>query len=51
LLVAAAIAGGAGVTGAAALRMRATAGRPPLPGARRPADDEAADTPAVESGA
>jgi hypothetical protein len=51
LLVAAAIAGGAGVTGAAALRMRATAGRPPLPGARRPAHDEAADTPAVESGA
>ncbi|MEV4623343.1 hypothetical protein AB0J74_32115 [Asanoa sp. NPDC049573] len=51
LLVAVAIAAGAGVTGAAALRMRATAGRPPLPGARRPVDDEPTGSPAVESGA
>ncbi|GIF73311.1 hypothetical protein [Asanoa siamensis] len=55
LLLAVVIAAGAGVAGAAALRMRATAGRPPVPGPRRdpdrPAHDGAAETPAVESGA
>ncbi len=56
LLVAVVIATGAGVAAAAALRMRATAERPPLPAARRPAHDEPArdepdGSPAVESGA
>ncbi|WP_179266077.1 hypothetical protein [Asanoa hainanensis] len=51
LLVAVVIAAGAGVAGAAALRMRSSAQRPPLPAARRPVDDEPSGTPAVESGA
>ncbi|SDY80170.1 hypothetical protein SAMN05421684_1621 [Asanoa ishikariensis] len=51
LLVAVVIAAGAGVAGAAALRMRASAERPPLPAARRPAHDETSGSPAVESGA
>ncbi|MEV4535879.1 hypothetical protein AB0J82_18850 [Asanoa sp. NPDC049518] len=50
-LVAVVIAAGAGVAGAAALRMRASAAHPPLPSARRPAHDETPGTPAVESGA
>ncbi|MDG4820565.1 hypothetical protein O7635_01695 [Asanoa sp. WMMD1127] len=51
LLIAVVIAAGAGVAGAAALRMRATADRPSVPAARQPAHDEPDGAPAVESGA
>ncbi|MEV0720406.1 hypothetical protein [Asanoa sp. NPDC050611] len=53
VLIAVVIAAGAGVAAASALRMRATAGRPPVPAARRPAEsaDEPSGSPAVESGA